>query len=165
MCFCSCFLRILYFYLPCRWNATSTGLREGPRRTASSKWRCWTRWSWPHTVSGHLHFLKWGPFGVLQQRLRPHNSCQVSDLVTNLSSPPYSERLQREERGEAVPVHGLAGPRGARAPHSVPGLPPTGESLQSSRCRAHGGALQVRNNTISQKHPEAWNWFCSLHLL
>lgn len=85
--------------------------------------------------------------------------------VTNLSPSPYSERLQREERGEAVPVHSLARPRGARAPHSVPGLPETGESLQSSRCRAHGGTLQVKNNMVSQKHPEAWNWFCSLHLL
>lgn len=86
-------------------------------------------------------------------------------LVANLSLPSYSERLQREERGEAVPVHSLAGPRGARAPHSVPSLPETGESLQSSRCRAHGGTLQVRNNMVSQKHPEAWNRFCPLHLL
>lgn len=78
---------------------------------------------------------------------------------------PSSERLQREEGGEAVPVHGLARPRGARAPHSVPGLPQTGEIMQSSRCRAHGGTLQVRNKMVSWKHPQAWNWFCSLHLL
>lgn len=62
---------------------------------------------------------------------------------------PSSERLQREEGGEAVPVHGLARPWGARAPHSVPGLPQTGEIVQSSRCRAHGGTLQVRNNMVS----------------
>lgn len=67
----------------------------------------------------------------------------------------YSEWLQREKRGAAVSVYGLAGPRGTGAPHSVPGLPETGESLQSSRCRAHGGTLQVRNAMVSRKHPEA----------
>lgn len=60
---------------------------------------------------------------------------------SSLLPPP--ERLQREEGGEAVPVHGLAGPRGARAPNPVPGLPKTGEGLQPSGRRAHGGALQV----------------------
>lgn len=70
-------------------------------------------------------------------------------MVTDLSPSPYSEWLQWEERGEAVPVHSLARPRGTRTPHAVPGLPETSESLQSPRCRAHGGTLQVRNNMVS----------------
>lgn len=76
-----------------------------------------------------------------------------------LSLCPYSEWLQWEERGEAVPVHGLAWPRGTRAPYSVLSLLETSESLQSSRCRAHGGALQVGNKTTLQKSAKTWNWF------
>lgn len=53
------------------------------------------------------------------------------------------EWLQWEERGETVPVHGLARPWRARVPHPHPGLPTAGKDMQSSRCRAHGGPLQV----------------------
>lgn len=86
-------------------------------------------------------------------------------MDTNLSLCLYSEWLQWEERGEAVPVHSLARPRGTRAPYSVLSLLETGESLQSSRCRAHGGALQVGNNTVLQKYAKTWNWFLSHYLL
>lgn len=81
------------------------------------------------------------------------------------STDSPTERLQREERGEAVPVHGLARPRGARVSHTHPGLPSAGKGLQSSRRRAHGGPLQVgvqdkltlEDVMFSWQHNRTWN--------
>lgn len=59
------------------------------------------------------------------------------------SSASPTEWFQWEERGETVPVYGLARPWGARVSHSHSGLPTASKGLQSSRCRAYGGPLQV----------------------
>lgn len=56
---------------------------------------------------------------------------------------PRTEWLEREERGETVPVHGLARPRRAGVPDPYPGIPTAGKDVQSPRRRPHGGPLQV----------------------
>lgn len=82
----------------------------------------------------------------------PHAEPLHPSTPPPLSSKSASpERLQREEGGETVPVHGLARPRGSRAPHPLPGLPQAGEIVQSSRRGAHGGTLQVRNDVVAGK--------------
>lgn len=58
--------------------------------------------------------------------------------------PVTPERQQRAEGSAPVPVHGLAGSRRARVSHSVPQLPPQGESLQPPGRRTHHRSLQVR---------------------
>lgn len=41
-----------------RWSVTSIGPAEAQKLTGWSRWRCWILWSLPHTVSGHLHFIR-----------------------------------------------------------------------------------------------------------
>lgn len=41
-----------------RWSVTSIGPAEALRLMGWSRWRCWILWSWPHTVSGPLHFIR-----------------------------------------------------------------------------------------------------------
>lgn len=59
--------------------------------------------------------------------------------------------MWREKRGSSIPVHSLAGSGGARTSHSIPGLPETGQGVQSARCRTHCGSLQV-SSTERCKH-------------
>lgn len=41
-----------------RWSVTSIGPAEALKLMDWSRWRCWILWSWPHTVSGRLHFIR-----------------------------------------------------------------------------------------------------------
>ncbi len=128
---------------------TSTGPTEGRRRTDSFRSRCWTRWSWPRTASGRLLFTRYGNVSEEQIAFKSSGKHLVlcrSDVTLQVYYRWYllcSERLQREARSAAVPVHGVAGSRRPRASHAVPGLPAQSQVLQPAGRRTHGGALQV----------------------
>ena len=54
-----------------------------------------------------------------------------------------TERRPRDQGDTTVPLHGLAGPRGALPRHGAAGLHPQGQVQDHDQRRAHGGPLQV----------------------
>lgn len=56
----------------------------------------------------------------------------------------------REKGGSSVPVYSMARSGGTWTPHSLPGLPQTGQSLQPPRRWTHCGPLQVTSTELSK---------------
>ena len=56
---------------------------------------------------------------------------------------------RREQDGSAVPLHGVARPRGPALRHVPPRLPPQGPQLRRPDGRAHYYTLQVSHTTIT----------------